>query len=142
MVAANQRVWHWHIFYRFLGQKTKFLKGVHISKKIENIKFMFGMKNWPRMQISITCWNFAAALSFTELGTLTISFFSKTPVKVDLKQILSERNITDVFCIKISYVHVKWFIFYKNLKWQLISLKNAYFLLQCHDLDSLICSHL
>ena len=47
---------------------------------------------------------------------ILLSFFSKTPVKVDLKQILSERNITDVFCIKISYVHVKWFIFYKNLK--------------------------
>ena len=33
---------------------------------------------------------------------ILLSFFSKTPVKVNLKQILSERNILDIFCIKIS----------------------------------------
>ena len=51
------------------------------------------------------------------------------------------RIMVDVFCIKISSVCIKYFVFYENLNWECLFTQNTNSLLLFYDTYFSICSH-
>ena len=61
------------------------------------------------------------------------AWYSLMPILSDLKFFVFERTLIDVFCIKMSKVMVKDFVFYIIVNQQLIFTQNANFVLSSYD---------